>query len=229
MNNIKIIAFDADDTLWANESYFQETEAQYCRLLENYGTPEHISQQLLATEMRNIDIYGYGVKSFTLSMIETAIKISGRQINPYVIEQIIGYGKKLLNMPVEPLAGVVELLEKLKGKYKLVVATKGDLLDQQRKLEQSGLQDYFHHVEIMSEKNAQGYHKLLYYLGCTPETFMMVGNSLKSDILPVLEVGGYAAYVPFNVTWAFETVEEKITDNRFLKLNNLIELTQYVR
>ncbi len=221
MKNIKVIAFDADDTLWVNEPYFQEVERKFCELLEDYLSHHHISQELFKTEMKNLAQYGFGVKSFMLSMIETAISISNRTISMEVIEKIIRYGKELLDQPIELLDGVKELLEELHHKYRLVVATKGDLLDQERKLERSKLGGYFHHIEIMSDKKESDYQKLLKHMDVSPENFLMIGNSLKSDILPVLNLGGYAIHVPYHTTWAHEHVEHEIDNACFRTTDNI--------
>lgn len=228
MERIKVIAFDADDTLWANESHFQDIEVEYCRLLADYLPTEDISKLLFQTEMQNLSMYGFGIKSFTLSMIETALIISQNEIDSQRIDQIIGFGKKLLNMPVDVLPDVKNVLNTLDGKYKLVVATKGDLLDQERKLNNSGLQKYFEHVEIMSDKQTSDYARLIKQLGCEPAEFMMIGNSIKSDILPVLELGGMAAYIPFHVTWAHETVEEPTAHPRLIQLNKLTDILGFL-
>ena len=156
-NKVKIIAFDADDTLWENESYFQETEAEFCKLLEKYLPSEEISKELFKTEMQNMPIYGYGIKAFTLSLIETALRITNNKAEGEIIEQILNLSKELLNKDVVVLDGVKQVLAELQGKYKLVVATKGDLLDQERKLHKSGLEKYFHHIEIMSDKQIADY------------------------------------------------------------------------
>jgi putative hydrolase of the HAD superfamily len=221
MKNIKVIAFDADDTLWVNEPYFQEVERKFCELLEDYLSHHHISQELFKTEMKNLAQYGFGVKSFMLSMIETAISISNRTISMEVIEKIILYGKELLDQPIELLDGVKEVLEELHHKYRLVVATKGDLLDQERKLERSKLGGYFHHIEIMSDKKESDYQKLLKHMDVSPENFLMIGNSLKSDILPVLNLGGYAIHVPYHTTWAHEHVEHEIDNSCFRTTDNI--------
>ncbi len=224
MNDIQTIAFDADDTLWINESHFQDIEADYCRLLSHYLPLEELSKELFKTEMQNIALYGYGIKSFTLSMIETALRISGNKVDGNIISTIVDYGKYLLNLPIELLPGVEYVLNVLQNNYRLVVATKGDLLDQERKLNRSGLRHYFHHVEIMTEKQAEDYQKLINQLDCSPDHFLMIGNSVKSDILPVLEVGGYAAYIPFHVTWAHETIKEEIKHPRFIKLDEITDI-----
>lgn len=205
---IKVIAFDADDTLWSNEPFFQEVEKQYVRLLESYGTPKEISAALFQTEMNNLKILGYGAKAFTISMVETALRISEQKISADTIQQIIALGKSLLEMPIELLPGVEKTLKSLKKqeKYKLVVATKGDLLDQENKLERSGLASYFDHIEVMSDKTEKEYLRLLNILQISPSEFVMVGNSLKSDIQPVLSLGGYGIHVPFEVMWQHEVV-----------------------
>lgn len=207
MQNLKVIAFDADDTLWVNEPFYQEAEKKFCGLLEEYLPAHTVSKELFQVEMQNLELYGYGVKAFILSMIETAIKISGEQLPVTVIEKIIGFGKELLGKPIVLLDSVQELLNELKGNYRLVVATKGDLLDQERKLKNSGLESYFHHIEIMSDKKEGDYQKLLRHLDIAPSEFLMIGNSLKSDVIPVLNIGGWGVHVPYHTTWAHEVVE----------------------
>lgn len=227
MKDIKVIAFDADDTLWDNESFFQEIERYYTELLSKYGDAEKISAELFRTEMDNLEHYGYGVKGFTLSMLETALRISKREVPADILEMIILWGKLLLDMPIELLPDVVETLKALKerDRYRLVVATKGDLLDQQRKLKRSGLADYFDHVEIMSDKTEKEYIKLMKTLQVSPEEFLMVGNSLKSDIQPVLAIGGYAVHVPFEVMWQHE-VAESFEHPRLRQVKSLKLLTE---
>lgn len=207
--NMKVIAFDADDTLWSNEPYFQEVERKYTDLLKQYGTPETISSELFHTEMSNLKDFGYGAKAFTISMVETALRISEKTISANDIQKIINLGKSLLQMPVELLPGVKETLEVLKnrGNYKLIMATKGDLRDQENKLERSGLSPYFDHIEVMSDKTEKEYLRLFSILQVTPEEFAMVGNSLKSDIQPVLSIGGYGVHIPFEVMWKHEVVD----------------------
>lgn len=225
--NPKIIAFDADDTLWHNESYFRETENKFYALLEGY-MPEHgLAKELFKVEMQNLDLYGYGIKAFTLSMIESALKISDKTIKLEDIEKIIQYGKKLLQMPVELIDDVEGVLKFLHGRYKLVLATKGDLLDQHRKLTKSGLGKYFHHIEIMSEKKELDYQRLLKRLEIQPEEFVMIGNSLKSDVLPVLELGGTAFHIPYHVTWAHEHVDREIDHKNFHSLEKITNLLEY--
>lgn len=225
---LKVIAFDADDTLWHNESYFQETEKKFCILLENYLPQHTTARELLQTEVKNIGLYGYGIKAFILSMIETAIRITDKSIPNEAIEKIIEYGQELLNKPVDLMDGVEDVLQKLKGGYRLVMATKGDLLDQERKLKKSGLEKYFHHIEIMSEKKEDDFRKLIKHLDIQPEHFAMIGNSLKSDIVPVLNLGGYGFHIPYHVTWAHERVETQIVSEKFKELNSIHELLNYL-
>lgn len=221
---IKVIAFDADDTLWVNEPYFQETEKKFCALLEDYMPHHSVQKELFKTEIQNLALYGYGIKGFMLSMIETAMRISNNNVSNEVVEKIIEFGKNQLDGPVELLDGVEEVLHLLKKKYKLVVATKGDLLDQERKLKKSGLELYFHHIEIMSEKQEADYQKLIRHLDVDPSEFFMIGNSLKSDIIPVLNLGGHAAHIPFHTTWAHEVVEQTIEHPNFYKAEKIKDL-----
>ncbi|MFD0794191.1 HAD family hydrolase [Mucilaginibacter litoreus] len=226
--DIKVIAFDADDTLWVNEPYFRQSEEQFCALLGEYASRHELERELLKIEIENLALYGYGIKGFVLSMIETAIKVSGKTINADVIEKIIDLGKQMLNQPIELLEGVKEVLESLKDKYRLVVATKGDLLDQERKLRRSGLGPYFHHIEIMSEKDDANYLKLIKHLDIQPQELLMVGNSLKSDILPVLNIGGHAIHVPYHITWVHEQIEDGIDNERFKSLQHISEILTYL-
>ena len=222
--NIKVIAFDADDTLWINEPYFQETEKKFCQLLEDYLPQHTVARELLRTEIENLSLYGYGIKGFMLSMIETALSVSQKTIRMEVIEKIIAFGKDLLARPIELLEGVEEVLMELKKRYRLVVATKGDLLDQERKLRNSGIEHYFHHIEIMSDKKEKDYLKLIRHLDIRPEEFLMIGNSLKSDVLPVLEIGGHAYHIPYHTTWAHEQVEHNVEHSNFKHLEQIRDL-----
>ncbi|HEY5773634.1 MAG TPA: HAD family hydrolase [Chitinophagaceae bacterium] len=212
---LKVIAFDADDTLWVNEPYFQETEKKFCALLEDYLPHHTIMQELFKTEMQTLSLYGYGIKGFVLSMIETALRVSNNNVSLDIIEKIIQYGKDQMEHPIEMLEGMEEALNKLKKKYRLVVATKGDLVDQERKLKKSGLEHYFHHIEIMSEKQEADYSKLIKHLDISPDEFLMIGNSLKSDVMPVLALGGHAVHIPYHTTWAHEVVEQTIEHPNF--------------
>ena len=221
---LKVVAFDADDTLWVNEPFFQEVEKEYVSLLEDYGSADDISQALFATEMKNLNIYGYGAKGFTLSMMETALEVSGNRLAQVVIARILKLGKSLLNMPIELIDGIEDTLSYLKQKYFLVVATKGDITDQQNKLERSGLVCYFHHIEIMGEKNEDGYARLFSRLNVKPEQFLMVGNSVKSDILPVLNLKAQAIHVPFHTTWEHERMSITGENSRYRSINSVTEL-----
>ncbi|MDR0646795.1 MAG: HAD family hydrolase [Elusimicrobiota bacterium] len=228
-NNIKIIAFDADDTLWQNESFFREAECGFYTLLSQYGAADKLSKELLRTEVENIPLYGYGIKSFTLSMIETALRLSGNKINAADIGEIIKMGRGILGRPVILIDGAEEVLKKLSSKYKLVLATKGDLLDQERKLLKSGISKYLHHVEIMSDKTPQSYKKLLKYLGVEPQCFMMAGNSLKSDILPVLKIGAKAVYIPHSDTWIYERVScDNLKNKNFTAVEKIKDILNLV-
>lgn len=224
--NLKVIAFDADDTLWANEPYFRETENRFFELFQDYLPQHTVARELLKTEIDNIGLYGYGIKAFILSMIETAMRISDKTIPLEVIEKIINEGKELLQKPVEIIDGVEEVLNALKGNYRLVMATKGDLLDQERKLKKSKLEHYFHHIEIMSDKGEADYKKLIKHLDIRPEEFLMIGNSLKSDALPVLNIGGHAIHVPYHITWEHETIQTKIEHENFRQAESIRDVLQ---
>lgn len=226
-NNFLIIGFDADDTLWVNEPYYREIEKQFCGILSEYGIEKYISDELYKIEIKNLNLYGFGAKAFTLSLIETALMISNNDIPQSIISEIIKLGKSLINKPVVLLEGVQEILEKLhkKGK-KLIIATKGDLLDQERKLKKSNLDQYFHHIEIMSDKKEADYLKLLAHLDIEPEDFLMIGNSLKSDIKPVLNIGGYGIHIPYHTTWQHEEIPKLDKNDNFLEIEYIDELLE---
>ncbi len=228
MKYLKVIAFDADDTLWVNEPFFQETEQKFCALLEDYLPHHTVSQELFKVEMQNLALYGYGAKAFMLSMVETVLRVTNNTANPIIIEKTIEYGKELLAKPIELLDGVAEVLEALKGKYRLVVATKGDLLDQERKLMKSGLESYFHHIEIMSDKQEKDFQKLIRHLDILPSEFMMLGNSLKSDVLPVLGIGGWGVNIPYHTTWAHEKIDHKVEHEQFIQLERLTDILPHL-
>ncbi|MBD45745.1 MAG: HAD family hydrolase [Flavobacteriaceae bacterium] len=223
-STIKVIAFDADDTLWVNEPYFRTAEKAFCELLKEYVPEEECNELLYKFEMQNLPLYGYGIKPFVLSLIEAAITISKKQISLEIVSEIIAIGKEMLQMPVELIDGIEATLAHLSKKYLLVMATKGDLLDQERKLIKSGLEKYFHHIEVMSDKQPENYQKLITHLDITPSQFLMVGNSLKSDVLPVLEIGSYAIHIPFHTTWEHEKVEEEVMHYNFKELKLASEL-----
>ena len=227
-SNIKVIGFDADDTLWVNETYFRETEEQFTSLLEGYETKNKIDQELFKMEIKNLDLYGYGVKGFMLSMIESALEISNGRVSQETIGEILNLGKKMITHDVELLGGVTEVLEKLGESYRLIVLTKGDLLDQERKIQQSGLSKYFHHVEVLSDKKEENYINLLDHLEINVKEFLMIGNSLKSDILPIVNIGAQAIHIPFHTTWQYEQVSIKEEDYNYLKINKLTDILQYL-
>ncbi|CAG5017300.1 hypothetical protein DYBT9275_05743 [Dyadobacter sp. CECT 9275] len=228
MDHISVVAFDADDTLWVNEPYFRETEEKFYSLLEDYLPRHTISQELFKTEMDNLPLYGYGVKGFMLSMVETALRVSEGTMDVRVIEKALEYGKELLAKPIEVLEGVEEVLQKLAPRYKLVVATKGDLLDQERKLKKSGIDHYFHHIEIMSDKKVADYKKLIRHLDIGADEFLMIGNSLKSDVLPVLELGGHAVHVPYHITWVHEHIEHNVHHENFRQCSQIRDILPFL-
>ncbi|MBO9122841.1 MULTISPECIES: HAD family hydrolase [unclassified Rhizobium] len=218
------IGFDADDTLWQNEQFYRLTETHFTELLSDYAEGTLVSERLLAAEKRNLQHYGFGIKGFTLSMIETAIEITEGNVPASVIAQILDTGRDLLSHPVETLPEVRETLAALADHYLLVLITKGDLFDQERKLAQSGLGDFFHAVEIVSDKTAVTYRRIFSKIGGGPERAMMVGNSLKSDIVPAIAAGSYGVFVPHELTWVLEHVEEPTKAPRFRKIERLGEL-----
>lgn len=201
-----VIAFDADDTLWQNETVFAATKEKFTQLLFPYCSPETIQEHLDQTEIRNLRYFGYGIKGFTLSMIETAIELTHGQIRGGEVQQLIEFGKAMLTTPIKVFDQVEEVLASLAASYRLMLITKGDLFDQESKLARSGLARHFAHVEILSEKDPETYQTLLEKHQISPERFVMVGNSLRSDILPVIEIGGRAVHIPFHVTWSHENV-----------------------
>lgn len=223
-NTIKVIGFDADDTLWVNEPYFQEVEQQFCKIMKQYLSEVETSKELFKTEMQNLEIYGFGAKGFILAIIETALRVTEGKITSPEISRILDIGKTLLTMPIQLLNGVEKVLQQLQGKYKLILATKGDLLDQERKLQKSGLIGYFHHIEIMSDKHENNYRKLLAHLDIQPEEFLMVGNSVKSDILPVVNIGAKAIHIPFEVTWQHESHHESPENVAFTSVSSISEI-----
>jgi len=224
LKQIKVIGFDADDTLWVNEPFYQDVEKEFCQIMKPYLTKKETSEELFKTEMQNLEIYGYGAKGFLLAMIETALRATNGKISTSEINKIIEIGKTLMTMPIQMLTGVEEVLQKLQGQYKLILVTKGDLLDQERKLLKSGLIDYFHHIEIMSDKHENNYKKLLSGLDIKPEEFLMVGNSIKSDILPVINIGAKAVHIPFEVTWQHESNHSTPDSETFITISEISEI-----
>ncbi len=220
---VRFVCFDADDTLWKNEEFYRQAEQRFARLLSAQMPPEQAIEKLFQTEMDNLSTFGYGAKSFTLSMMQTALELLPPSQVPGAMETLLSVGKELIHHPVELLPGVKQTLEKLAGKYHLSVVTKGDLLDQERKLKNSGLLPLFNHVEIVSDKNPAAYRALFVRLGAKPAEVLMVGNSLKSDIFPAVEAGAQAAYLPCACNWKHEESEEP-ANPPYIKISALPEL-----
>ena len=208
--DIKVIAFDADDTLWDCQSWFDEVERKCCEMLKPWATAREVSEGLFATEHQNLPLTGYGTKAFTLSLIENAVRISKGELTGDKVMQLIDMGKELLRFPTTPLPEVKETLEALSQtrRYRLVVFTKGELMDQEDKLRRSGLEQYFSHMETVSNKTEREYRQLCENLGVAPEQTLMVGNSFRSDIVPALATGAWAIHIPYHVVWAFEKSTE---------------------
>lgn len=223
-NTVTTVAFDADDTLWVNEIYFRRSEAEIASLMKDFASPERLCEELAKSEMSTLRFYGYGIKWFTLSLIDAVLKVSDNKVPQAIIARILEMGRQQAQKPVELLDGVHETLGRLRGRYRLVMATKGDLAEQRRKIAESGVADYFDYIEVMRDKKEENYGELFRRLGCRPEEFLMVGNSLRSDIIPVLETGGYAAHVPSDCNWAHEQVDEKPAGSRFIEINRLTDL-----
>ncbi len=219
---IKTIAFDADDTLWHNEPLFTDTQQRFRELLAAYHDPEWIADRLYETEMRNLQHYGYGIKSFTLSMIETAIELTEGRIKGSEIQEIVAFAKSMLEAPVNLLEGVEETIRDLSTSYPLVIITKGDLFDQESKIARSGLGDLFSRVEVVTEKSRSTYEAIARKLELEPSEFVMVGDSLKSDVLPVIDLGGHAIHVPYQTVWKHEVVsEEMLRQYEFLRAESV--------
>lgn len=222
------IGFDADDTLWQNETFFRITEDKMSALLSDHAEKDHIVERLLAAERRNLQFYGYGVKGFTLSMIETAIEVTEEKVPAAVLHEILHLGRDMLRHPIETLPHVRDTLEELASSYQLVLVTKGDLFDQERKLAQSGLGELFDAVEIVSEKNPQTYQRIFSQHGEAPGQSMMVGNSLKSDILPAIAAGSWGVHVPHDLTWSLEHAEAPTGEPLFRQIPHLGDLPKLI-
>lgn len=220
----KTIAFDADDTLWHNEPYFDEAQERFCQLFQDYASSQEILGLILNHQVKNLPLYGFGIKAFTLSMIEVALQLTNHKISGKGIEKIITIGKDLLQKPVELLPNVEDVLIELHGKYKLVVATKGDLKDQHRKLHDSGIGHYFHHIEVLSDKAELDYSKMFGRLECEAKDFLMIGNSLKSDVLPLIAIGASAIHIPFHTTWEHEKVFNHTKKDEYMVVNTLTNI-----
>ncbi len=222
---ITTIGFDADDTLWQNEEFFRLTQARFLELLADFVEPDHLAERLLQAERRNLGKYGFGIKGFVLSMIETAIEVTDQRVPASVIADIIASGQEMLEHPIHLLPHAGEVVDTLAGRYKLVLITKGDLLDQERKLAQSGLGDRFDAIEIVSEKVPQTYIRAFMRHGDGPERAMMVGNSMKSDVVPAIEAGGWGVHVPAKYEWEIEKAEAPLGHPRFRALPDLSGLS----
>jgi putative hydrolase of the HAD superfamily len=225
---ITTVGLDADDTLWHNETIFRLTHDRFAALMADAGEPEVLLARLAEVEGRNLRLYGYGVKGFTLSMIETAMELTGGEAPARVVREILAAGREMLAHPVEPLPGVEAALSALSERYRLVLITKGDLLHQEQKLAASGLGDLFAAVEIVSEKDASTYSRVFDRHGTGAAMAAMCGNSLRSDILPALEAGAYAAHVPYPITWAHEMADTPQGHPRFAELATIAELPGWV-
>ena len=229
MPHLTTIGFDADDTLWQNEQFFRMSEARFAQLLADHADPEHLGARLLEAEKRNLAHYGCGIKGFTLSMVETAIEVTEGRVPAATIGAILDIGREMLSHPVETLEGARETLEELAETHRLVLITKGDLFDQERKLAASGLGELFDAVEIVSDKAAETYRRIFARHGDGPERAMMVGNSLKSDVVPAIEAGGWGVYVPHDLTWVLEHVEPPVGNARFREAPKLTEVPAIIR
>lgn len=229
MQILSAIGFDADDTLWQNEQFYRLTEKSFTDLLADHGDSHHVSSRLLEAERRNLATYGFGIKGFTLSMIETALEVTDGTVPQHVIGKILALGRAMADHPIETLPHVHETLEALAGKYKIILITKGDLFDQERKLAQSGLGDFFDAVEIVSNKDTAVYSRIFSRHADGPDRAVMVGNSLKSDVIPALESGAWGIHVPHDLTWALEHAEAPATHPRFRILETLAPLPDLLR
>lgn len=221
MSELTAIGFDADDTLWHHERYFHLTQQRFAEILRPYADPHHLAEHLLAAERRNVPHYGFGVKGFTLSMIETAVEVTDGKVPGSVIADVLDAGREMLRHPIDPMPHAEETLKALQGAYRLILITKGDLFDQERKLAASGLGDYFDAVEIVSDKTPEIYARLFGRHGSGAERAMMVGNSLASDVVPALKAGARGVHVPSDYNWELDAHSEPITDERFHRLPDL--------
>lgn len=223
-SSLTTIGFDADDTLWQNEQFYRVTETRFQELLGEHLDAPGVSARLLEAAKRNLGVYGFGIKSFTLSMIETAVEVTEGRVQGDIIGQILAIGREMHSHPIETLPGARAAVEALKDRYRLVLITKGDLFDQERKLAQSGLGELFDAVEIVSDKNADTYRRVFARHGEGPETAMMIGNSLKSDIVPAIAAGSWGVYIPHELTWAAEHDVAPEDHPRFRQIDELGQL-----
>lgn len=224
MEGVRLLAFDADDTLWDNQSHFDKAVEDYCSLLSCYGSMDQMYRELYSTECGNMDSLGYGTKAFIISLVENLVRVSGGKASNQMILDAVNIGRRILNNPATPLEGVKETLQALKGKYRMVIFTKGDPLEQEAKIARSGLGEFFEDVEIVGNKTPMEYKRLCCHNGVKAEEFAMIGNSFKSDIAPVLEMGGNAILIPYGLLWEHERVEEYDHPN-LIRLKHFSELT----
>ena len=230
MPTITAIGFDADDTLWESEIYYVTTKKEFARLLSGYAPIEQIEAALEVTETHNVQIYGYGFKSFTLSMIETALQVSGGEVQARLIGDVLEMAKQVLQAEIKLLDGVEGVLHELSPLYSLFLITKGELFEQQRKIHESGLRRFFHHTEVVPDKTPEAYMRLLRTQNIPPEQFLMVGNSLRSDILPVVTIQGWAVLVPHSLTWSHETTPgQELPDGRWFEIPRLSDLPNFLK
>lgn len=228
MRDLPFLAFDADDTLWHNESFFALTEEAFTQLLAPYTDPAALRERLIQTERRNLGVFGYGAKGYTLSMIETAIEVTEGAVPAMVLQALLDLGKEMMAHPVTLLDGVAEVLEQVAGQFPLMLITKGDLFHQEDKVARSGLADLFAAVEIVSEKDTGTYSRLLARHGIPPEQFVMVGNSLRSDVIPILEIGGWGVHIPYHLTWAHEQAPEPLGHPRYVRLADIRDIPAWI-
>ncbi|MEC8669556.1 MAG: HAD family hydrolase [Pseudomonadota bacterium] len=219
--NLTVVGFDADDTLWHNERFFQLTQDRFATLLADHAEPDHLAERLLAAERRNIGHYGFGIKGFVLSMIETALEVTDKRVPGEVIAELIAAGQEMLAHPIELLPHARDVVTRVADSHRVVLITKGDLLDQERKLAQSGLGDLFHGVEIVSDKTPATYARIFADHGDGAGRGMMVGNSMKSDVVPMIEAGGWGVYVPTDLIWALERAEAPEDHPKYHQINDL--------
>ena len=224
MPRITTIALDADDTLWQNEQFFRLTEQRFTELLKDYTDAPDLTDRLIASVTKNLQFYGFGMKGFALSMVETALEVTDHKVPGTVIAEILAAGRELLTYPIETLPYVDQALETLQNRFRLILVTKGDMFDQERKLAASGLADYFAAIEIVGTKDAETYRRIFARHTKGPEHTLMAGNSLRSDVIPPLEAGAYAVYVPHDLTWSYERADEPANHPRYARIAHLGEL-----
>jgi len=227
--SLTTVAFDADDTLWDNERFFQLTQAHFADLLSDYTDKSDLMQRLVAAERRNLGHYGFGIKGFTLSMIETALEVTDKKVSAHVISELLDAGREMLRHPVDLLPGARDAVEAAKETHRVLLITKGDLLDQERKLAQSGLGELFDAVEIVSDKDVHGYKEIFVRHGDGPSRGMMVGNSMKSDVLPMIDAGGWGTFVPHGLEWELEKAPEPADCARYTRIGDLGGLATLLR